>query len=105
MASQHGNGEVTIGDSHEFGDRISPFDKAEIDERILQYLATFLDVPDLKIASRWHGIYVKHPTEPYVMVKPAESVTAVTGLGGAGMTLSFGLAEHVVANELGKENQ
>lgn len=105
MASQHGSGEITIGDSHEYGDRLEPFDKTEIDDRILEYLATFLDVPDLQIASRWHGIYVKHPTEPYVVARPAEGVTAVTGLGGAGMTLSFGLAEHVVANVLGEDNR
>jgi FAD dependent oxidoreductase TIGR03364 len=105
MASQHGSGEITIGDSHEYGDRIAPFDKAEIDDRILNYLATFLDVPELKIDSRWHGIYVKHPTEPYVVARPAEEVTAVTGLGGAGMTLSFGLAEHVVANVLGEDDR
>jgi FAD dependent oxidoreductase TIGR03364 len=105
MASQHGNGEITIGDSHEYGDRIGPFDKAEIDEKILEYLATFLDAPGLKIASRWHGIYVKHPREPFVIARPADSVTAVTGLGGAGMTLSFGLAERVVADELGDEER
>jgi FAD dependent oxidoreductase TIGR03364 len=100
MASQHGSGEITIGDSHEYGDRIEPFDKPLIDDRILEYLATFLDVPGLKIASRWHGIYVKHPAEPYKVAEPADGVTAVTGLGGAGMTLSFGLAEQVVSQRL-----
>ncbi len=105
MASQHGTGEVTLGDSHEYGDRIEPFDKAEIDGRILDYLETFLAIPGLAIASRWHGIYCKHPERPYLVVKPADGVTAVTGLGGAGMTLSFGLAEHVVANELGEDDR
>ena len=102
MASQHGTGEVTLGDSHEYGDRILPFDKAEIDDRILEYLTTFLNLPDLKIRSRWHGVYVKHPSKPFVSLKPAENVRAVTGLGGAGMTLSFGLAERQVAEALGE---
>jgi glycine/D-amino acid oxidase-like deaminating enzyme len=102
LASQNGRGELTIGDSHEYDAEIEPFDKTEIDNLILDYLHTFLDAPGLRIAARWHGVYVKHKTEPYVVIQPAPAVTAVTGVGGAGMTLSFGLAEQVVARELGE---
>ncbi|HEU5115702.1 MAG TPA: TIGR03364 family FAD-dependent oxidoreductase [Isosphaeraceae bacterium] len=101
LASQNGRGEVVIGDSHEYGDAIEPFDKAEIDALVLDYLSSFLDVPGLRIAQRWHGIYVKHPVEPYVVARPEPSVTVVAGLGGAGMTLSFGLGEQVVLENLG----
>jgi len=69
---------------------------------ILDYLDRFLTVPDLQIAARWHGIYVKHPEAPSLVLHPAESVTAVTGIGGNGMTLSFGLAERVVREVLGE---
>lgn len=96
MAAQNGAGEVVIGDSHEYGGAIEPFDKAEIDDLILRYLATFLAAPELRIASRWHGVYVKHPSEPYVVARPAAGVLAVAGVGGMGMTLSFGLAERIV---------
>lgn len=102
MASQNGDGELVLGDSHEYHDDITPFDKAEIDRLILDYLATFLVVPDLRIASRWHGIYLKHPTESYFIARPAPNTTLVTGVGGAGMTLSFGLAEQSVSETLGK---
>jgi FAD dependent oxidoreductase TIGR03364 len=102
LASQNGRGELTIGDSHEYGDSIEPFDKAEIDEHILNYLKTFIDLPGLRIASRWHGTYVKHATLPYVLFHPLPGVTAITGVGGAGMTLSFGLAERLVAGECGE---
>jgi FAD dependent oxidoreductase TIGR03364 len=102
MASQNGSGEVVIGDSHEYGEAIQPFDKPEIDALILRYLETFLQVPDLRIAARWHGVYVKHPTDPYRVARPAPGVTVVTGVGGAGMTLSFGLAEQVVRDNLGE---
>lgn len=98
LVSQNGRGELTIGDSHEYGDRIEPFDNPRIDELILAYLRSFLTVPDLRIAARWHGIYVKHPTAAYVVVHVGSDVLAVTGLGGAGMTLSFGLAEQVVSD-------
>jgi D-hydroxyproline dehydrogenase subunit beta len=100
LVSQNCGGELTIGDSHEYGDQIEPFDKTQIDEWIMAYLNTFLDAPELRIASRWHGTYVRHKSEPYVVVHPAPGVTAITGVGGAGMTLSFGLAEQVVAGEL-----
>jgi FAD dependent oxidoreductase TIGR03364 len=78
-------------------------DKPEIDALILRYLETFLRAPNLRIAARWHGVYAKHPTEPYRVARPAPGVTVVTGLGGAGMTLSFGLAEQVVRENLGEE--
>ncbi len=100
MASQNGAGEVVVGDSHEYGPAIEPFDKTVIDELILNYLSTFLKVPGFRIASRWHGIYAKHPTAPYLVATPAEGATAITVSSGMGMTLSFGLAEEVVNTAL-----
>jgi FAD dependent oxidoreductase TIGR03364 len=102
LVSQNGLGELVIGDSHEYGEAVEPFDKPQIDELILAYLRTFLAVPDLRIAARWHGVYVKHPTDAYVIAQAGPpGMLAVTGLGGAGMTLSFGLAEEVVGAGMG----
>jgi glycine/D-amino acid oxidase-like deaminating enzyme len=95
LASQTGVGEITIGDSHEYGDDISPFDRTEIDELILDYLRGFLVAPDLQIAERWHGIYAKHPSKADFVTDAAPEVKIVNGVGGAGMTTSFGLAEEV----------
>jgi D-hydroxyproline dehydrogenase subunit beta len=97
LATQNGDGELVLGDSHEYGNVPEPFDKQEIDDLILGYLARFLAAPGLRVAQRWHGTYARHPSEPYFVARPAEGVTVVTGLGGAGMTLSFGLAEQVAA--------
>ena len=100
LVSQNGAGEVILGDSHLYGDAIEPFDNPHIDALVLEYLNTFLRIPALQIASRWHGIYVKHPAEPYNVVHPAPNVTAITGVGGAGMTLSFGLTDEVTTEVL-----
>src|SRR5262249_44029219 len=101
MVSRTGAGELTIGDSHEYRDEIEFFDKPRIDELILDYLRGYLDVPGLTIASRWHRTYGKHPTEPWLVRDVVPGVTVVTGIGGNGMTLSFGLAERVAAERLG----
>ena len=101
LVSQHDRGELVLGDSHQYDAAITPFDRPAIDELVLEYLRTFVDVSHLEIAERWHGIYVKHPTEPYCVLAPEDGVTAVAALGGHGMTLSFGLAEHVVRQVLG----
>lgn len=96
LVSETAGRELTIGDSHEYGVDVSPFDRAEIDELILAYARGFLQAPACEIAQHWHGVYAKHPTEPYVSLSPAPNVRVVTATGGSGMTLSFGLAEETV---------
>jgi len=92
MVSQSSSGELTIGDSHEYGLTPSLFNREEIDALILRHLETFVRVPDPSIAERWHGVYAKHFEKPYVRFRPEDGVEVITGLGGAGMTLSFGVA-------------
>jgi glycine/D-amino acid oxidase-like deaminating enzyme len=101
MVSQDGTGDLLIGASHEYGTAIEPFDKPSIENLILDSVQRFLDLPELRLKSRWHGLYVKHPSEPYVVVNPEEGVAVVTALGGHGMTMSFGVAERVVQQTLG----
>jgi FAD dependent oxidoreductase TIGR03364 len=102
MVTQNSDGELILGDSHEYDAMVNPFDKTEIDDMILGYLDTFLNAPSLRIAARWHGVYAKQPGQHAVVLEPVAGVTVVTGTGGAGMTLSFGLAEQVVRKALGE---
>ncbi|QEG24031.1 TIGR03364 family FAD-dependent oxidoreductase [Mariniblastus fucicola] len=95
MASQNNNGEVILGDSHVYDDDISPFDSAEIDRLILEELDKLIRLPDFSIERRWHGIYAKHPTRHVLVADPEPNCKIVTATGGAGMTLSFGLAEQI----------
>src|SRR5262249_824980 len=105
LVSQTEAGELTIGDSHEYDEAVTPFDNPAIDELVLEYLRSFADVEHLEIASRWHGVYVKHPRDPFCVLTPAANVTALVGFGGAGMTLSFGAAEEVVAGSIARRAQ
>ena len=96
LLSQNNYGELIIGDSHHYGETHEPFDREAINKIILDYLKTFL-VGEYQITERWQGIYPKLPSGKLnLVVKPEPNVTVVNGLGGAGMTLSFGLAEKVI---------
>lgn len=97
MVAQNGLGELVLGDSHEYGDDFDPVERQEIEALILSYARRFLDAPDLAVAQRWHGIYGKLPDGRLDFVrKPLPGVTVVTGVGGLGMTTSFGLAQEVL---------
>ena len=98
LVSQNGAGELSLGDSHEYGREVDPFDKEHINQLILQYIQTFLLAPSFAIQERWHGVYPKLTNgETDLVLRPEQGVTILNGLGGAGMTLSFGLARDVAA--------
>ncbi|QDT07860.1 bifunctional tRNA (mnm(5)s(2)U34)-methyltransferase/FAD-dependent cmnm(5)s(2)U34 oxidoreductase [Rubripirellula lacrimiformis] len=93
MASTFPSGDVILGDSHEYGDDISPFDKPQIDDRIIRELRELIHLDDWTVRQRWHGIYAKHTSLPIYHDTPAGAVDVFVGTGGAGMTMAHGLAE------------
>lgn len=96
LVAQNEAGEFIIGDSHHYSRTVEPFDSEHVNEVILNYLNTFTDLGNLKIIERWHGVYPKVKGNIDLVVEPEPGVTIVNGLGGAGMTLSFGLAEDLI---------
>ena len=96
LVSQTAQGELTLGDSHEYGISVDIFNKEEIDQIMLRYISTFLRAPNFSIAQRWQGVYAKHPWKPYLSLSPGNGIRIVTAPGGSGMTLSFGLGEKIV---------
>jgi FAD dependent oxidoreductase TIGR03364 len=97
MVSQNGSGELTIGDSHEYGLVHDPFDKEFINNLIIAYLQSFVTFKDWKLLQSWHGIYPKMTNgETELIIEIAPGVTLINGLGGNGMTLSFGLCEEYI---------
>ena len=98
MMSQNGNNELVIGDSHEYGFTHDPFNREDINTMILDYLKKFARFPSWTIQQIWNGTYVKMKEGTELVISPEQGVTIVNGLGGAGMTLSFGLLEEIVSN-------
>ncbi len=97
MVSQNEAGELTIGDSHEYAHTFDPFDKQFINQLIVDYLKKFASFKNWQHIQSWHGIYPKRTNgETEFVYSPQQGVTIINGIGGAGMTLSFGLAEEVV---------
>src|SRR6516164_5838168 len=56
LVSQTAQGELTLGDSHEYGISVDIFNKEEIDQIMLRYISTFLRAPNFSIAQRWQGV-------------------------------------------------
>ncbi len=97
MVAQNQSGELTVGDSHEYGLTHDPFDRQFINQLILDYLKTFARFDNEKIIQTWNGIYPKLTNgENDLIIEPEKGVTVINGLGGAGMTLSFGLCEQLI---------
>ncbi len=93
MASQDDAGRVILGDSHEYDSDIEPFNSALIDSLVLRELQKIIRLPSWQIESRWNGTYSKFSEGIVFESNPLPSVHIVTGLGGSGMTLAFGIAE------------
>jgi len=99
MVSQNEIGELTIGDSHEYGLTHEPFDRSLINQMILDYLKKFARFENEQIIETWNGIYPKLTDGNSLLVlEPESGVTIINGLGGAGMTLSFGFCEQLFTN-------
>lgn len=97
MATQNFAGEITIGDSHEYGKTFDPFQKSVINELVLDYLKGFANFRQPAITQTWSGIYSKMTDgSTEFFHSPEPGVYILNALGGAGMSLSFGLAEEVV---------
>ncbi|MBU1372627.1 MAG: TIGR03364 family FAD-dependent oxidoreductase [Bacteroidetes bacterium] len=97
MLSQNQQGEFTIGDSHEYGFDLDPFDKKYINDLILKYFKSFGLLDSYEPIQTWNGVYPKLTNgETELVLEPEKGVTIINGVGGAGMTLSFGLAEEII---------
>jgi FAD dependent oxidoreductase TIGR03364 len=96
MVAQTTDGELTLGCSHEDGLAPDVFDKTLIDNLVIRYLRNFLQAPNLDVDDHWHAMHARHPEHAFLVCKPADDVRIVTAMGGADLTLAFGLARQVL---------
>jgi FAD dependent oxidoreductase TIGR03364 len=97
MSAQRGDGTLVVGDSHAYGQHVLPFDRADVEAAILDYLGGMLDIGGTAVVDRWHGVYAKRMDgQSVVRCEPAPGVTVVNCVGGAGMTLGPAIAEETV---------
>lgn len=96
MATQHGTGELTIGDTHVYGDTAEPFARVDLDDGVLAYLRELVDLPELRITQRWTGCYLVSQREPVVVRDVAERLRVVLVAASIGMSVSFGVAEQTL---------
>jgi FAD dependent oxidoreductase TIGR03364 len=97
MVSQNNQGELTVGDSHEYALDFEPFDKTEINEMILAYLKKFMHIDQWKMIQSWNGIYpIMTNGAAELFLNPEPGVYILNGIGGHGMTMSFGFAEEMI---------
>lgn len=91
------DGSIIIGDSHEYApvgktDYLGFDTKELIDELILKEAQRIVHFAVGKIARKWAGFYAQHPDDIFEYnISP--NIYICTGIGGKGMTSSFGYAE------------
>jgi FAD dependent oxidoreductase TIGR03364 len=103
MAAQGADGSLLLGDSHRDADEAGPFEAESVFRRVLHGTDELLELGRLHLLERWHGVYLKHPERAATICEVAPGVTICGALGGAGMTLAFGLAERLAENPGGLE--
>jgi FAD dependent oxidoreductase TIGR03364 len=93
LAAQNQHGEITIGDSHHYGDSPDPFINQRINQHILDYAQKVMKLPSWEMKEQWVGIYSKSQVDHVYWTQPQDHVFLITGLGGTGMSTSFAIAE------------
>ncbi len=95
MVAQDREGRLVLGDSHVYDSAITPFRSERIDQVILDELDRRFLVRALPIEERWLGTYLVRRGHAVFVHDVLPNVRIVNGLGGNGMTLSFGIAERM----------
>jgi FAD dependent oxidoreductase TIGR03364 len=96
IVTQLPGGDLLLGDTHEYGDTVSPFRDERLDELVLAEARQLLGTGELAVRQRWHGVYPSAPGHPFLIAQPLPGVAVVEIVSGVGMTTALGLAPHTL---------
>lgn len=96
IVTQLPDGDLIIGDSHEYGDPVSPFNDEGVFQMLLEEASRLLGASELEVRQRWGGVYPVAPGDPFLVENPLPGVHLVEVVSGIGMTTALGLADRVV---------
>ncbi len=104
LFKQAPDGGVIVGDSHEYSDcadsdvSLDERTTCAINDAVLDYGKTMLDLPTWEMASLWNGYYLQHPDKQIYTKTVDRGVHVVTGIAGKGMSTGAGYAKaHIAA--------
>jgi FAD dependent oxidoreductase TIGR03364 len=96
IVTQLSDGDLIVGDTHEYGEPVSPFEDEVLDQLVLSEACGLLGVARLEVRQRWHGVYPTAPGSPFLIADPLPGVRVVEVVSGVGMTTALGLAPRVL---------
>jgi FAD dependent oxidoreductase TIGR03364 len=92
IVTQLPGGDLLLGDTHEYGDTVSPFRDERLDELVLKEASRLLGAERLQVVERWQGVYPQAPGDPFLVQTPLPGIAVVEIVAGIGMTTALGLA-------------
>ena len=98
---QGSDGGLIVGDSHHYDWSPSPFQRAEVDELIMDELHQVLNVPGAQITERWNGTYASGP-ETMMRETIDDQTRLVIVTSGTGASTSFAIGEETIAEIYGR---
>ncbi len=97
LAVQRNNGELTIGDTHEYDEPFSHEIFEEPYRHLTKAISNILGIQPPELERRWSGIYSQSTSEDiYFRREITPGVVIVTGGGGRGNTLAPAIAEETL---------
>lgn len=88
---------LLVGDSHAYDADYEPFLDADLSELLLSKASAVLGIERPRVLQRWLGRYSDAPGTTLVLERPDPSTSVAVVTSGVGMTLSFGIAERLLA--------
>lgn len=97
LVVQSADGSLVVGDSHVYGDSAQVFASDAYDKLILRCLDEITLLPERRIIERWQGCYTSAAASGAIIDKPADNIHLMMIAGGIGASISFAVAEEVMA--------